>query len=145
VPVTHIGEPEMITSTSSARTVPSPSSVASISSTISSVVSTLRMSREVTPHVRASRRCTAAKGVKAMIGVAGRSWEMSRAENPDCVKATMARASSARAALAAASDTASGKPTGARFSRRRRVGSCVSAACSARSAMRAMTSTASAG
>src|SRR5204863_9849811 len=53
VPRTHIGEPEMMTITSLARTAPSPSRVASTSSIISSVVSTFRMSRDVTPHERA--------------------------------------------------------------------------------------------
>ena len=50
VPVTHMGAPEMMTSTSSFSTVPSPSRVASTSSTISSVVSTLRMTRDSTPQ-----------------------------------------------------------------------------------------------
>ncbi len=110
VPVTHIGAPEMITITSLFRTVPSPSSVASTSSTISSVVSTLCTSREETPQKSPRRRCTSEYGVSAMIGTSGRSWEMRRALKPDWVKATMALAWSSRAAWQAASATASGKP-----------------------------------
>src|SRR5262249_44794364 len=67
VPVTHIGDPEMITSTSLTRTLASPRSVASTSSIISSVVSTLRMSRDDTPQDSARRRWTSTNGVSAMI------------------------------------------------------------------------------
>src|SRR2546427_231412 len=144
VPVTHMGEPEMITSTSFIRTEPSPSKVASTSSIISSVVSTLRISRDDPPHDSARRRWTSTNGVSAMIATSGRSCEMSRAENPDCVNATIARAPSTRAADAAASETASGKPTPTRSCRRHRI-SDFRAACSARSAMRAITTTASTG
>src|SRR5205807_1980559 len=111
VPVTHMGAPEMITTVSPAHTVPSPSSVASASSIISSVVSTFRQSRELTPHESPSRRWTSTRGVRAMIGTSGRSWDMSRAENPDCVNATMTLAPRSSAAWRAASDIASGKPT----------------------------------
>ena len=79
-----------------------------------------------------------------MIATSGRSWEMRRAEKPDWVNATIARAPSTRAADAAASETASGKPTPTRSCRRQRI-SDFSAACSARSAMRAITATASTG
>jgi len=98
VPVTHIGAPEMITITSSFRTVPSARSVVSTSWIISSVVSTLWTSREDTPQKSPSRRWTSEYGVSAMIGTSGRSCEMSRALNPDWVKATMAFAWSSRAA-----------------------------------------------
>jgi hypothetical protein len=81
-----------------------------------------------------------------MMGTSGRSCEMRRAENPDCVKATMARAFSTRAAVAAASEMASGKPTpsGGR-GRRRSTALALSTARSARAATRAIISTASAG
>src|SRR5262249_58679872 len=85
VPRTHIGEPEMMTMTSLGRTTPSLNRFASTSSTISSVVSTLRISREVTPQESASRRWTSTNGVSAMIGTLGRACEISRAEKPDSV------------------------------------------------------------
>ena len=110
VPVTHIGEPEMMTRTSPGRTVPSASSVASTSASIASVVSAFRTRREATPHESARRRRAPGEGVSAMIGTSGRSLEIRRAENPDSVNATIARASSAWAAVAAASAIASGKP-----------------------------------
>ena len=91
MPATHIGAPEMITMTSLMPTEPSPRSARSISTIMSSVVSNLRISREDTPHDSVSRRRTSTDGVKAMMGTSGRWWEISRAENPDCVKATMAR------------------------------------------------------
>ena len=77
-----------------------------------------------------------------MIGTSGRSWDMSRAENPDCVNATITLAPRSRAAWRAASEIASGKPTTAG---RRRAGSGDRTAPSARSAMRAIVWTASAG
>ena len=123
-------------------TDPSRSSVASTSSIISSVVWTLRMSRESTPHDRASRRWTSTNGVSAMIGTLGRAREMRRAEEPDCVNATIACAPSACAAWEAASESASGKPTS--WSGRRGA-SLASTSRSARTATRAMTSTASDG
>src|SRR5206468_3986225 len=101
------------------------------------------MSREDTPHHRASRRWTSTNGVSAMIGTSGRAWEMRRAEAPDSVNATIARAPSACAAAEAAVEIASENPTPTRSWRRRRVSSTRTAR-SARSAMRAITSTASA-
>src|SRR5206468_3506411 len=118
--------------------------LASPSSIISSVVWTLRMSREDTPHDRASRRRTSTNGVSAMIGTSGRAWEMRRAEAPDSVNATIARAPSACPAAEAAVEIASENPTPTRSGRRRRVSSTRTAR-SARSAIRAITSTASAG
>src|SRR5204862_5664926 len=144
VPATHMGEPEIITSTSPATTEPSPTSVASLWSIISSVVSTFRIRRDDTPHDSASRRWTSTNGVSAMIGTSGRACEMRRAEKPDWVDATIARAPSACAAAEAASETASEKPTPTRSPRRWRVAS-PSTARPARPAMRAITSTASAG
>src|SRR3989441_3640399 len=123
VPETHMGEPEMMTRTSPGPTAPSPRSVASTSSIISSVVWTLRMSREDTPHDRASRRRTSTNGVSAMIGTSGRAWEMRRAEAPDSVNATIARAPSACPAAEAAVEIASENPTPTRSGRRRRVSS----------------------
>jgi hypothetical protein len=141
VPRTHIGEP-MMTMTSLGRTTPSPSRLASTSSIISSVVPTFRMSREVTPHESASRRWTSTNGVSARIGTLGRACEMSRAEKPDSVNATTARALRTCAAVAAASEIASAKlEPGVR----RRSRSRVSTAPSARSATRAITATASCG
>ena len=77
------------------------------------------------------------------MGTSGRSSEMSRALNPDWVKATMALARSTRAAWQAASATASGKPYASAV--RRRSTTRPWAARSARSAMRAMIWTASTG
>src|SRR5437879_276702 len=134
----------MMTRTSPGPTAPSTRSVASTSSIISSVVWTLRMSREDTPHDRASRRRTSTNGVSAMIGTSGRAWEMRRAEAPDSVNATIARAPSACPAAEAAVEIASENPTPTRSGRRRRVSSTRTAR-SARSAIRAITSTASAG
>jgi hypothetical protein len=84
--------------------------VASTSSIISSVVSTLRTRRDVTPQKRPRRRRTSATGVIAKIGTSGRSPDMSRAVKPDWVNATIAFARSTRAAWKAASAIASGKP-----------------------------------
>ncbi len=75
-----------------------------------------------------------------MIGTLGRAWEMSRAEKPDSVNATIARALSTCAAVAATSEMASGKFASGR---RRRSRSRDSTAPSARSATRAITATAS--
>src|SRR5207253_4586715 len=138
VPRTHIGEPEMMTITSLGCTAPSLNRVASTSSIMSSVVSTFRISREVTPHDSASRRCTSMKGVSAMIGTLGRAWEMSRAEKPDSVNATIARALRTCAAVAAVSEMASAKLAPGR---RRRSRSTDRTASSARSATRAITAT----
>src|SRR3990172_23871 len=73
VPVTHMGAPEMMTSTSLTRTDPSPRRVASTSSSISSVDPTFLMSRADTPQQSVSLRCTSADGVSAMMGASGRS------------------------------------------------------------------------